>query len=92
MLLDVGFQRLVVEAKIRAFGVEIFFFQVITVVAVEVTNRPDGLDHDLKFARRGFQVNASSDLFGEGGCFDGRGRLPLADSTEKMAGCHHLSE
>jgi hypothetical protein len=60
MLLDILFEGFVVEAEVGAFGIELLFFQVITVVTVEVADRPDGLDHDLKFARRGFQVRASS--------------------------------
>lgn len=55
-----SFTRRAGVTKVGTFGVEIFFLKVITVVTVEVANRPDGLDHDLKFTRRGFQLIASS--------------------------------
>src|SRR5581483_3555527 len=56
VLLDVLFERLVVEAEIGALRIEIFFLQVVAIVAVEVADRPDRLHHDLKFAGRGFQA------------------------------------
>ena len=54
--MDVALESLVVEAKIRPFGIKIFLLQIVAVVTIEVANRPDGLHHDLKFTRRGFQA------------------------------------
>jgi hypothetical protein len=62
MLLDILFESFVVEAEVGAFGIELLFFQVVAIMTVEVTDRPDGLDHDLKFTGRGFQGIASSRL------------------------------
>jgi hypothetical protein len=55
MLDDVAFEGRVVEAKVCAFGIKIFFFQIIAVVTIEVANRPDRLDHNLKLACRSLQ-------------------------------------
>jgi hypothetical protein len=57
MLLDVAIESFIVEAKVGAPGVEILFIEIIAVVTVEVADRPDGLHHDLKFTRGGFQNN-----------------------------------
>jgi hypothetical protein len=79
MLEDVAFEGLVVEAKICAFWVEIFLLKIIAVVAIEVANRPDGFDHDLKLACRSFQratLNENRSVI-------------LLDSTQKTERCHH---
>src|SRR5439155_11610112 len=55
MLLDIALQRFIVEAKIRPVGIKFFLLQIVAVVTIEVTYRPDGFYHDLKFTRRGFQ-------------------------------------
>src|SRR3990172_4980047 len=56
MLGDVALEGFLAQAKVRAFGVEVFFFEVIAVVAVEVADRPDRFHHDLKFTRGSFQT------------------------------------
>src|SRR5690242_8654575 len=61
MLNDVEFESLVIETKICALWIKIFLFQIIAVVTIEVANRPDGLDHDLKLTCRSFQRATSTD-------------------------------
>jgi hypothetical protein len=83
MLLDIFFKGSVVKAEVGPFGIEILFLQVIAVVTVEVADRPDGFDHDLKFTRRGFQVKASSRLTQTGGGLDGRATRHSATLLKK---------
>jgi hypothetical protein len=60
MLNDVAFEGLVVETKICALWIKIFLFQIIAVVTIEIANRPDRLDHDLKLTCRSLQRATSS--------------------------------
>jgi MAPEG family len=85
MLLDILFEGFVVEAEVGAFGIELLFFQVIAIVTVKIADRPDGLDHDLKFTRRGFQLRASSRFSGTGGCPDGRAACHSATLLKKVS-------
>src|SRR6202008_1532183 len=55
VLNNVALEGLVIQAKVCAFGVEIFFLQVIAVVTIEIANRSDRLDHNLKFTSCSFQ-------------------------------------
>src|SRR5262249_43264845 len=59
MLDNITLQCLVVQTEIGSLGIELLLFEVIAVVAVEVTDRTDRLYHDLKFARRSFQRDVS---------------------------------
>src|SRR6185503_20274599 len=78
MLNDVAFEGVIVEPKICALGIKIFLFQIIAVVTIEVANRPDRLDHDLKLTCRSLQQATSSYII-------------LLDSTQKKDGCHPLT-
>ncbi len=49
LLYDVVFQQVVVHTKGGGLGIQIFFLQVVTIVAIQVTDRSGRLGKDLKF-------------------------------------------
>src|SRR5206468_10852238 len=75
---DVALQRFVAQPEIRAFRVELFFLEVVAVVAVQIADCSDRFYHDLKFTSRSFQRDH---LRAQG----------LRHSTQKSRRCHHLS-
>src|SRR5215471_12170248 len=90
---DVALQGFVIQAKICAFGIEVFFLQVITVVAIEITDRSDRLDHNLKFTGCSFQKHlrkrtmAASEL-GSAGSEElySKNRSMSSDASEQSIG------
>ena len=75
---DVALQRFVAQPEIRAFRVELFFLEVVAVVAVQIADCSDRFYHDLEFTSRSFQRDH---LRAQG----------LRHSTQKSRRCHHLS-
>ncbi len=60
VLEDVALESFIVQAEVRALWVKVLFVQIIAIVTIEVANRPDRLDHDLKLTRRGFHAEDST--------------------------------
>ena len=48
-------ERLVIQPEVSAFRIKPLFFQIVAIVAIEITDRAYGLNHDLKLTRSRFQ-------------------------------------
>src|SRR5687768_7306009 len=55
MLDDVALESFITKAEVGALGIKLLFLKVVAIMAVQIADGTDSLDHDLKFTRRCIQ-------------------------------------